>query len=137
MHGLHLTADLYDCHCPLALLTDSILLADFCRNETIRAGLTIVGEQWHTFPGVDEQGCMCEQAGGVTGVLLLAESHLAIHTWPERQGVTLDIYVCNFSADNSARARELLQVLLTGLQPQRCQQQQLWRGLETRPQTSD
>lgn len=137
MHGLHLTADLYDCHCPLALLTDSTRLANFCRSETSRAGLAIVGEQWHTFPGTSAPGGREVQAGGVTGVLLLAESHLAIHTWPERQGVTLDIYVCNFSADNSARARKLLQVLLTGLQPQRCQQQQLWRGLETRPPGSD
>jgi spermidine synthase len=35
--------------------------------------------------------------------VLLAESHLALHTWPERAGVTLDVYVCNFSTDNSAR----------------------------------
>jgi hypothetical protein len=39
--------------------------------------------------------------GGVTGVVLLAESHLAVHTWPAA-AVTLDVYVCN-SGDNSAR----------------------------------
>jgi spermidine synthase len=41
---------------------------------------------------------------GVTGTVLLAESHLAIHTWPETGSVTIDVYVCNFSADNSGKA---------------------------------
>ena len=38
-----------------------------------------------------------------SGAVLLAESHLAIHTWPERRGVTLDVYVCNFTADNTGK----------------------------------
>ena len=44
--------------------------------------------------------------------MVLAESHLAIHTWPERQGLTLDVYVCNYSADNSAKARRLFDQLV-------------------------
>ena len=47
-------------------------------------------------------------AGGVTGVVLLAESHLAVHTWPELSAVTLDVYVCNFGGDNTAKAERLL-----------------------------
>jgi S-adenosylmethionine decarboxylase len=52
-----------------------------------------------------------DEGGGVTGVVLLAESHLAVHTWPELAAVTLDVYVCNFGRDNSARAEALLAAL--------------------------
>ncbi|MGB3275027.1 MAG: polyamine aminopropyltransferase [Castellaniella sp.] len=122
MQGLHLTADLYHCQSDSALLTDEAALADLCRQATLDAGLTIVGEKWHTFP--DYQG----QPGGVTGTLLLAESHLAVHTWPERGGVTLDVYVCNFEADNSARAEQLIARIETAFQPTQGQRQRLMRG---------
>ena len=39
------------------------------------------------------------------------------HTWPERQGLTLDVYVCNFSADNSAKARKLFDDISAHFQP--------------------
>src|SRR5258708_12733948 len=69
-------------------------------------GLTTVGVSFHQF-----EGC------GFTGCVVLAESHLAIHTWPERQGLTLDVYVCNYSADNSAKARTLLGLLIDYFPP--------------------
>lgn len=122
MQGLHLTADLYFCRSDAALLTDEAALAGLCRQATLDAGLTIVGEKWHVFP--DYQG----QPGGVTGMLLLAESHLAVHTWPERSGVTLDVYVCNFEADNSARAERLMNQIEAAFQPQQRQRQRLMRG---------
>jgi S-adenosylmethionine decarboxylase len=57
------------------------------------AGLEVVAAAFHQFP-----------AAGATGALVLAESHLAIHTWPELDAVTLDLYVCNHSQDNRAAA---------------------------------
>lgn len=122
MEGLHLTADLYQCNCSRELLIDADRLAALCRRHTLGAGLTLVDEKWHTFP--DHQG----QPGGVTGMLLLAESHLAVHTWPERAGVTLDVYVCNYSADNSDKADRLMGELLAALQPGRSQSNRLQRG---------
>lgn len=124
MNGLHLTADLYDCRSSAALMTDADRLGVLCRTQTERVGLTLVGEKWHTF--APHQG----SPGGVTGMLLLAESHLAIHTWPERRGVTLDVYVCNFCGDNSDKARELLAVLQQAFEPTRAQLQELQRGSE-------
>jgi spermidine synthase len=56
----------------------------------------------------------------VTGTVLLAESHLAIHTWPETGSVTIDVYVCNFSADNSGKARRLMEGVIEALRPKRC-----------------
>ena len=124
MEGLHLTADLLGCQCPDALLTSAASLGDLCRQATLDAGLTIVGEHWHKFPpyqGVD---------GGVTGMLLLAESHLAVHTWPEREGVTLDVYVCNFTGDNSHRAQAVVTALLDAFKPARTEREQLRRGVK-------
>ncbi len=111
MQGLHLTADLYRCGCPPDLLVDAGQLAALCRDTVARAGLTLVDEKFFTFP--DWKG----QPGGVTGAVLLAESHVALHTWPERRGVTLDVYVCNFSTDNSAKAEMLMSELLVAFAP--------------------
>src|SRR5258708_36949542 len=69
-------------------------------------GLTTVGVSFHQF-----EGC------GFTGCVVLGESHLAIHTWPERQGLTLDVYVCNYSADNSAKARGLFDTIVGYFHP--------------------
>jgi len=122
MQGLHLTADLYQCACDAVLMTDAETLARLCRRHTLEAGLTLVDEKWHTFP--DFQG----QPGGVTGMLLLAESHLAIHTWPERNGVTLDVYVCNFQEDNSHKAEGLMKAVVEAFRPSDLQRQRLSRG---------
>jgi spermidine synthase len=81
------------------------------------AGLTTMDATFHTFDG-----------GGFTGTVVLAESHLAIHTWPERQGLTLDVYVCNYSADNSAKARKLFEQLVEHFQPGEVAKHELDRG---------
>ena len=122
MQGLHLTADLYQCACSDALMLDADAIAHLCRSQTQASGLTLVDERWVKFP--DWQG----QPGGVTGTVLLAESHLAIHTWPETGNVTIDVYVCNFSADNSPKAQALMDSVINAYQPQHAVRQQLWRG---------
>jgi spermidine synthase len=111
MQGLHLTGDLFECGCSAALLTDLETLSTLCRDATNDATLTIVDDKWHVFP--DWNG----QPGGITGTILLAESHLAIHTWPERRGVTLDVYVCNFTADNTGKAEQLFDALMLAFRP--------------------
>ncbi len=111
MNGLHLTGDLFDCSCSAALLTDLETLSKTCRDSTNDSKLTIVDQAWHRFPEWNGE------AGGITGTLLLAESHLAIHTWPERNGVTLDVYVCNFTDDNTGRAEQLFAALMLAFRP--------------------
>ena len=111
MQGLHLTGDLFDCGCSAAFLTDLSTLATLCREATVEAQLTVVDEKFHVFPDVNGD------PGGITGALLLAESHLAVHTWPERRGVTLDVYVCNFTGDNCAKARRLFDTLVVAFRP--------------------
>jgi S-adenosylmethionine/arginine decarboxylase-like enzyme len=60
--------------------------------------------------------------------VLLAESHLTVHTWPEVGAVTLDVYVCNIDADNSQRAHTALEVLIAAFAPKRIERHSLRRG---------
>ena len=66
--------------------------------------------------------------GGVTATVLLAESHLCIHTWPEQMGVTVDVYVCNFGADHSAKAQALMDHLIALFEPAQLDTHCLHRG---------
>ena len=93
MQGLHLTGDLFDCACSASVLTDLDTLSKLCREATLAAGLTIVDEKYHVFP--EWQG----QPGGITGAVLLAESHLAIHTWPEHRYAAVDLFTCGETLD--------------------------------------
>jgi len=122
MHGLHLTADLRHCRCAPVWLTDAHALGTFCVQAVQDTGLQAVAQVFHTFPAT-EQG-----PGGVTATVLLAESHLCVHTWPEQAGVTLDVYVCNFGADHSTKAHALMHALMTLFAPQQVQSHSLQRG---------
>lgn len=122
MNGLHLIADLHDCRCVPARLLDAADLETYCVDACQRHGLTVVGRLFHAFQDASEQ------AAGVTGTVVLAESHLAIHTWPELGAVTLDIYVCNFSSDNSERALALFAEVVARFAPERVERHSVRRG---------
>jgi S-adenosylmethionine decarboxylase len=106
MQGLHLTADLSDCSCDSVWLIDADRLGAACVEAVKTSGLQAVAQLFHTFPSADGS------AGGVTATVLLAESHLCVHTWPEKKAVTLDVYVCNFGGDHSTKARALMAALM-------------------------
>lgn len=118
MKGLHITAELHGCPAAVAALTDTAALRHLCLQAVQQAGLTPVGELFHPF----------DAPGGITGMVLLAESHLAVHTWPELAAVTLDAYVCNFGQDNSARARQLVDLLVAAFAPARVDRRDTLRG---------
>ena len=122
MQGLHLTADLHRCQCAPARLVEAAGLVQACVAAVESVGLRAVGQLCHAFPAT------AQGAGGVTATVLLAESHLCVHTWPEQQAVTLDVYVCNVGADHSAKAERLLASLIARFAPQHIEQHRLLRG---------
>jgi len=124
MQGLHLTADLHDCSCELRWLVDADAVGAACVEAVEAAGLLAVGTLFHAFPATPLG------PGGVTATVLLAESHLCIHTWPEQRGVTLDVYVCNFGADHSAKAMALMEALEALFMPGHVGRHALKRGTE-------
>lgn len=117
MNGLHLIGDLTGCRCDPKILLDGAQFRERCLQMVRDAGLTIMDSTFRQFEG-----------SGFTGTVVLAESHLAIHTWPERQGLTLDIYVCNFSGDNSDKARALFRALVDHFQPTEAATHEIDRG---------
>jgi S-adenosylmethionine decarboxylase proenzyme len=127
MQGVHLTADLHGCQAGLAAMDDPQVLRALCLQAVRAAGLQPVGELFHRFPG----------PGGVTGAVLLAESHLAVHTWPELGTVTIDAFVCNLHHDNSARAERLLEALVAHFGAAQVLRQRLMRAGPAGPRPGD
>ena len=123
MKGVHLTADLAGCKTNKSLMTNAEQLNSVCLELVNLSGLTPVDELFYQFQPAEN-----EIVGGVTGTVLLAESHLAIHTWPELSAVTLDVYVCNFSTDNRSKAQNLLEGIIRLFQPKSALRQQIMRG---------
>ncbi len=122
MNGLHLTADLSDCQCEAAWLVDAQMLGESCVKAVQASGLQAVAQLFHRFPD-SPQG-----PGGITATVLLAESHLCVHTWPEKSAVTLDVYVCNFGGDHSEKARLLMASLMKLFAPGKVAVNSLERG---------
>lgn len=105
--GLHLIGDLYGCRCDYRHMVDREAIETLCLRLVREAGLTSVGSLFHAFG----------DAGGVTGMVVLAESHLSLHTWPEECYVTIDVYVCNYTTDNRAKAHRLFDALMAAFKP--------------------
>jgi S-adenosylmethionine decarboxylase len=98
--GIHLLADLGGIDA--ALLTAPGRIDALLRDAALAAGAAILHSHFHAFgPGQ-----------GVTGVLLLAESHISIHTWPEHGFAAADIFMCG-----AARPQRALEVIEAALRP--------------------
>ncbi len=117
MDGIHLLGEWYGCAADVPEMLDAGALRKACIDAVEASGLTIVGDRFHQF-----------EPHGVTGAVILAESHLAIHTWPEKGSVTVDVYVCNFTTDNTAKAEALFRSLEHAFAPARTHFQAIQRG---------
>lgn len=108
--GRHLLADLFGC----SGLDDAALIEAAMRAAAAAAGATLLDVRLHAFgPGA-----------GVTGVALLAESHLSIHSWPEHGYAAIDIFLCGRRHDPEAA----LAVLVARLGAARVEQRLIARG---------
>jgi len=84
--GQHILVDLYGCD--PELLDDTKLIEEKLKEAASASGATIVSSSFHHF-----------SPHGVTGVLVIQESHLAIHTWPERGFAAVDLFTCGEKID--------------------------------------
>jgi S-adenosylmethionine decarboxylase len=109
--GQHLLADLYGI--APALLRDASAMERLLREAARTAGAQVIGSHFHSFGN----------EGGVTGVILLAESHISVHTWPEVNFAAVDIFMCG-----AADAERALALLLRALAPVRHKIQRAERG---------
>jgi spermidine synthase/S-adenosylmethionine decarboxylase len=121
MNGLHIIAEFHRCACAADLLREVAAVRALCLSACGAPGLTVVAEAFHGFG-------TAESPDGATGAVVLAESHLAVHTWPELAGVTIDIYVCNFSQDNRAAAEAAFRRLQEAFRPGATVRRDIIRG---------
>lgn len=77
----HLIAEFYECSA--VRLNDQPWLEQSMCQAAKEVGATVVGQAFHQF-----------SPQGVTGTILIEESHLSIHTWPEYQYAAVDIFTC-------------------------------------------
>jgi S-adenosylmethionine decarboxylase len=78
--GLHLLIDFWECR----HLGDTAEIEQALREAATACGATVLSVELHGFG----------EGAGLTGVALLAESHISIHTWPETGYAALDIFMC-------------------------------------------
>ena len=77
----HLLVELHEC--AAEALNDVAGMQALMHRAALAAGATVVGEAFHRYA-----------PHGVTGVLVLEESHFSVHTWPEAGYAALDFYTC-------------------------------------------
>ena len=109
--GTHLIIDLWEAE----RLDELDFVAETLTACVTAAGATLLNLDLHHFT----------PNGGVSGVAVLAESHISIHTWPECGYAALDVFMCG-----EARPEDCVPVLREAFRPQRVAVQELRRGRE-------
>lgn len=79
--GRHILAEVYGC--PADILNDVRKIEEVLVNAALEAGAEVREVVFHKF-----------SPQGVSGVVVISESHLAIHTWPELGYAALDVFTC-------------------------------------------
>jgi S-adenosylmethionine decarboxylase len=88
-----------------AVLVDADGIAATLRTAAEAGGVTVLGETFHVFPN-----------GAVTGILLLAQSHLSIHTWPELLVANIDLLTYG-----NVDGERVMRIVRDGLQAHRAE----------------
>ena len=109
--GAHVLADFWGCQ--YEKLDDAELLMESLRQAARSANMTILGEEAHKF-----------EPQGFTGLLLLSESHISIHTYPERGYAAIDVFTCG-----SGMTQKAIEYLKQILVPSHTKEMVVTRGL--------
>jgi len=109
--GKHILAEFFDCNSEILNNRDKI--ETYLKRAALECGATIVNSVFHSF-----------NPHGVSGVVVIAESHLAIHTWPEYNYAAIDVFTCG----ETVNPWEATRVLKEYLQSQKVVTVELRRG---------
>jgi S-adenosylmethionine decarboxylase len=112
--GKHILVDLVGA----SHLAQTDLVLDMMHEAAAAAGATVLLSHIHPF----------DTNGGLSGVLVLAESHMSIHTWPEFDFAAMDIFMCG-----SAQPKLCLPVIERCLRPERLILTEVSRGQSLEP----
>ncbi len=96
--GRHLLVELHDC--AKEALNDLGFLRKVMVDAAIECGAVVLGESFHRF-----------SPQGVSGVVIIAESHLSIHTWPEYGYAAVDVFTCGTSVQPEKAAEVIIEKL--------------------------
>lgn len=96
--GIHVLAEYYDCN--RQILNNAKMIEQHLNDAAKIAGATVVSSAFHTF-----------NPHGVSGVVVIAESHLSIHTWPEYGYAAVDIFTCGETVEPWKAFEHLKEVL--------------------------
>lgn len=110
--GSHLIIDLWEAE----RLGDRDHIEKALIDAVRAAGATLLHIHLHTF----------SDGGGVSGVAVLAESHISVHTWPEKGYAAFDVFMCG-----DADTRKTLSVFKAAFNPRRIVMGEHKRGVET------
>jgi len=111
--GTHLLLDLWDAQ----HLDDAVFIERSLRQAIAAAGAELLHIHLHSF----------SVGGGVSGVAVLAESHISVHTWPERNYAAFDVFMCGETEPEKA-----VQVIKACFEPKRSSVVQHRRGVVDR-----
>ena len=98
--GKHLLLELKDCN--KEVLNDVDFLQDVLFSAAKEAGATVLEKSFHRFT-----------PQGVSGTVIIAESHIFLHTWPEYGYAAVDIFTCGDSVKPDVAAKLLIEKLET------------------------
>jgi len=115
--GRHILVEYYDCN--PQVLNNQQAIEQHMVNAAIATGSTVVNSSFHHF-----------SPQGVSGVVVIAESHLAIHTWPEYNYAAVDLFTCG----DTVNPWEAYEYLREKLEAKRGDTQEIARGLLKLPQ---
>lgn len=84
--GRQILIEFYDCQSEV--LTDKNRIRQYMLEAARYAGATVISDTFHQF-----------KPDGISGVVVIAESHISIHTWPEHRYAAVDVFTCGDSVD--------------------------------------
>jgi S-adenosylmethionine decarboxylase len=96
--GRHLLIELQDCN--KEALNDLAYLRESMLTAAIECGAEVLGDSFHRF-----------SPQGVSGVVVIAESHLSVHTWPEHAYAAVDVFTCGTTVRPEIAAEVLIDKL--------------------------